>query len=71
MTYRDEGLLINEIDLKRIAIQLKEAGGMLMLHAEARGEEIVENIEDADTVFSIDEGITPFDVDIIVAEYIK
>ena len=44
---------------------------LLMLHAEARGEEIVENIEDADTVFSLDEGITPFDVDIIVSEYIK
>ncbi|MFC2120430.1 dihydropyrimidinase [Bacteroidota bacterium] len=34
MTYRDEGLLINNRDLRRIAKQLKKAGGMLMLHAE-------------------------------------
>lgn len=43
---------------------------LFSLHAEARGE-IVENIEEADTVFSMDKGITPFDTDIIVAEYIK
>lgn len=44
---------------------------LFKLHAEARGEEIVENIEDADTVFSIDKGITPFDTDVIISEYIK
>ena len=43
---------------------------LLTLHAEARGE-IVENIEEADTIFSIDKGITPFDTDIIVSEFIK
>lgn len=43
---------------------------LFTLHAQARGE-IVENIEEADTVFSIDKGITPFDTDIIVSEYIK
>ncbi len=43
---------------------------LFKLHAEARGE-IVDNIEDADTVFSINEGTTPFDVDVIVSEYIK
>ena len=32
---------------------------------------IVENIKDADTIFSLDKGITPFDVDIIISEYIK
>ena len=34
MTYRDDGLLIEDPDLARIARRLKEAGGMLMLHAE-------------------------------------
>ena len=34
MTYRDEGLMIEDEDLKRILFVLKEAGGMLMLHAE-------------------------------------
>ena len=44
---------------------------LLMLHAESRGDAIVENIKDADTIFSLDKGITPFDVDIIISEYIK
>ncbi|MCP4898799.1 MAG: dihydropyrimidinase [bacterium] len=34
MTYRDDGLLIDDKDLERIALRLGEAGGMLMLHAE-------------------------------------
>ncbi len=34
MTYRQEGLLIEDEDLKRIAVRLTDAGGMLMLHAE-------------------------------------
>ncbi len=34
MTYREEGLLIEHSDLEKIAICLKDAGGMLMLHAE-------------------------------------
>ena len=34
MTYRDDGLLIEDPDLVRIARRLGEAGGMLMLHAE-------------------------------------
>ena len=34
MTYRDEGLLIEDKDLKRILKALREAGGMLMVHAE-------------------------------------
>ena len=32
--------------------------------------EIIDNKEDADTVFSLDEGITPFDIDEINARYI-
>lgn len=42
---------------------------LFRLHAEARGE-IIEEIEEADTVFSIDEGITPFDYETIVGEYL-
>ncbi len=34
MTYREDGLLIEDEDLKRIAARLTAAGGMLMLHAE-------------------------------------
>ena len=34
MTYRDEGLLIEGEDLRRVMVAVKEAGGMLMLHAE-------------------------------------
>ena len=34
MTYRDEGLLIEETDLRRILARLRDAGGMLLVHAE-------------------------------------
>ena len=34
MTYREDGLLIEDVDLARIVRPLTEAGGMLMLHAE-------------------------------------
>lgn len=34
MTYRDEGLLIEESDLRRILARLRDAGGMLLVHAE-------------------------------------
>jgi dihydropyrimidinase len=34
MTYREDGLLIEDEDLKRIADRLTREGGMLMLHAE-------------------------------------
>ena len=34
MTYRDEGLLIEIGDLRRISAALRDSGGMLMLHAE-------------------------------------
>lgn len=54
MTYRDDGLLIQDPDLKRIARRLSRAGGMLMLHA-----------EDNDTIEAnvprlLDEGKTAF-----------
>ena len=34
MTYREEGLLIEEPDLRRIMAKLRDAGGMLLVHAE-------------------------------------
>ena len=34
MTYRDEGLLIEEPDMRRILARLGDAGGMVMVHAE-------------------------------------
>jgi len=34
MTYREEGLLIEDNDLKKIADVLKDSGGMLLVHAE-------------------------------------
>ena len=37
MTYREDGLLIEDPDLARIARRLSQAGGMLMLHAEDNG----------------------------------
>lgn len=42
---------------------------LFTLHAEARGE-LVKTIDDADTVFSLKQGITPFDTDKIVGEYL-
>ncbi|MGD8534250.1 MAG: dihydropyrimidinase [Candidatus Aminicenantes bacterium] len=34
MTYREEGLMVEDADLKRILESLRKAGGMLMVHAE-------------------------------------
>ena len=42
---------------------------LAMLHAQARGMP-VENKEDADLIFDLEDGITPFDTDIWMAEYI-
>lgn len=42
---------------------------LFKLHIEARGELCV-NIEEADLIFSMDKGITPFDLDLIVSEYL-
>ena len=43
---------------------------LFMLHAESRGT-IVPKQEDADVVFSMHNGITPFDTDKIMSEYMK
>ena len=42
---------------------------LFQLHTIARGE-YCDSIEEADTVFSLDKGITPFDTDVIVSKYI-
>ena len=43
---------------------------LFYLHATSRGY-IVENPGEADTIFSETEGITPFDTDVIMSEYLK
>lgn len=42
---------------------------LFLLHAEARGR-LVESESDADTVFSPDKGVTPFDIETIAGEYL-
>jgi len=44
---------------------------LFTFHAYARGEKVVENREDADTVFAWDGDITPYDISVINSEYIK
>lgn len=44
---------------------------LFTLHALARGEFVGYNDQDkADTVFSVDQGVTPFDIEAIMAEYL-
>jgi hypothetical protein len=43
--------------------------GLFLLHAGARGS-LVERESDADTVFSVERGVTPFDVETITSEYL-
>lgn len=52
MTYREEGLMVGEKDLKRIMEALKKAGGMLLVHAEDN-ETIEKNVPRL-----IEEGLT-------------
>ncbi|HWS99719.1 MAG TPA: TerD family protein [Pyrinomonadaceae bacterium] len=42
---------------------------LFLLHAEARGS-LVESKGEADTIFSLEEGITPFDIETIASEYL-
>jgi hypothetical protein len=42
---------------------------LFLLRADARGK-LVEEERDADTVFSLEKGITPFDLETIAAEYL-
>jgi stress response protein SCP2 len=41
---------------------------LFMLHAKARGQ-VVDNAEQAQSVFSVDKGVTPFDLEVIAAQY--
>ena len=58
--------------LGRAMTELKKTNlfELFKLHATARGT-LVKNIEDADTVFSIDQGTTPFDQELIMNEYLS
>ena len=42
---------------------------LFTLHAQARGT-ITDRMEEADTVFSMEEGITPFDMEVILADFL-
>ncbi|WP_072730984.1 TerD family protein [Paenibacillus sp. NAIST15-1] len=42
---------------------------LFMLHAQARGE-VVATADQAGTIFSVDEGVTPYDIEQIMAEYL-
>jgi hypothetical protein len=42
---------------------------LIDLHIKARGLR-VENKEDADVIFDVEDGITPYDIDVIVGEYL-
>ncbi|WP_145150675.1 TerD family protein [Paenibacillus xylanexedens] len=42
---------------------------LFMLHVKARGE-LVDTIDQADTIYSVDQGVTPYDIEQIMAEYL-
>jgi hypothetical protein len=42
---------------------------LFTLHAKARGE-LVDTLDQADTIYSVEQGITPFDIEQIMAEYL-
>lgn len=42
---------------------------LFLLHAKARGE-LVDTKEQADTIYAVDEGVTPYDIEQIMAEYL-
>ena len=42
---------------------------LFMLHAKARGE-WVDTADQAETIFSVENGVTPFDIEQIMAEYV-
>lgn len=66
-----------ESSKNRITVSVKSMLNMIkpnmydlaMLHVLARGE-LVSSKEEADVVFSLTEGITPYDVDVVMGEYI-
>lgn len=50
-------------------LQKPDLHDLFMLHAKARGE-IVHDEDQADTIFSVDKGVTPFDIEQIMAEFL-
>lgn len=50
-------------------LQKPDLHELFLLHAQARGE-IVQDADQADTVFSVDKGVTPFDIEQIMAEFL-
>lgn len=42
---------------------------LFLLHAQARGE-LADTADQAETIFSLDQGVTPFDIEQIMAEYL-
>jgi len=40
------------------------------LHVQARNGKLIDKKDEADVVFSVDDGITPYDIDTIVSEYL-
>ncbi|NIR94762.1 MAG: dihydropyrimidinase, partial [Gammaproteobacteria bacterium] len=52
MTYRQEGLLIEEPDLRRILAKLRDSNGMLLVHAEDN------DLVEASIPRFLDEGLT-------------
>jgi len=60
------------VDLMKGAISLKSKMSLyelIMANVQSRGE-LVDKKEDADLIFSMDEGITPFDIAKINSEYL-
>lgn len=50
-------------------LQKPDLYDLFMLHAKARGE-LVDHEDQADTIFSEDKGVTPFDIEQIMAEFL-
>lgn len=42
---------------------------LFLLHAKARGE-LVNTMDEADTIYSVEQGVTPYDIEQIMAEYL-
>ena len=60
----------NMVCYKALHMEKANISDVIRLNAEARNGEIVENKEDADLVFSLNEGITPMDFDFFSGELI-
>ena len=50
-------------------MQVTSLHDLFALHIQARGTH-VESLAEAETVFAVDSGITPYDLDLIAAQYL-